>query len=75
MRSGGVVTGQNVSLAALLRTGVYEVCAVWGCGGAERGCGAAGRLCLLTEMVPFPFQRHCKAAEKGSFPGVFIFPV
>lgn len=46
---------------------------VRGCG--ARGCGAAGQLRLLTEMVPFPFQRHCKTAEKGSFPGVFIFPV
>lgn len=51
------------------------VCGVGVCGCGARGCGAAGQLRFFTEMVPFPFQRHCKTAEKGSFPGVFIFPV
>lgn len=89
MRIGGVVTVQNVSLAALRRPGVYCVCGKGlrdtrsgvrgpgsGVGGESRSCSGslAGR-CLVTGVAPCTFQGHWKAAEKGSSPGVFIFPV
>lgn len=67
MRSGGVVTGQNVSLAALLRTGVYEVCAVWGAGVRSGAVGRLGGCASLLRWFLSPSNATAKLQRKAPF--------